>query len=443
MDLTMSFIQGVGLDNIDTRDQNYAPTKLYKKGKKFLKIGGKIASGSIKFVTPFLDILTAAGVSSHTAPFEHIRKGITLTCTVIETPKTISEILVQAKDFSKKQGEKLLEHITEVAFNVSSVAIGIMSCFSLGDTIIAFCDSIASSVGNGFNVVQTGLSATLPFIGVFSAIQLVKGIADTGIESFKLYKTAQKISATTEKMKIWTNMDWNDPTHISNKLSRSRVKQIHTVEELEKLEGGIKTSLLTLESRVLYVDKRWRKLETRKKELIDKNIVERVFGQVMPHIKLTVALLKKDGAEKNHLSALKAFNKLSKKHTVRSIKIRNYAIIEGKIKAKTLNSRDLSVLGQFKTNQLSKLDIKKSNLKIEAIGHGIKIGIKVVIVISCIAGLALTFSGVGTMPGVLTNASVALFVMAAEYGLKKFKEYLPPKAWIPVKVPRLLDIAIQ
>lgn len=435
----MTFIHSIKADKPETRDQKHKLTKFYKKGRTFFKAAASFATESIDFINPFLNILSVAGIISTPSTITHVQRGVTLTCSVIRIPNTLSQTASQVRSISKKKGDEVIEQVIKIASNVSDIALGVMKCFELGDTIVAIYGAISSSMGTGFKVVQGGVSAALSFIGVISAIELTKGLVDVGIESFKLYKTAKKISKNTKKMKIWTNMDWNDPTYVSNKLSRMKVKQIHTMTGLKKLEGALNTSTVAFNSSVLHVDKRWAKLEARKLQLKDKNAVTRLFGQVTPQIKLTVALIKKEAAEKEHLNTLKSFNTISEKHTLRTIKIRNFTIVEGKIKTNTLNERDRAVLEQFQKNQLEKLKTKRSNLKVEAIGHGLKIGIKVVIVISCIASIALTFSGVGTMPGIITNASIALFVMVAEYGLKKFKEYNPPKAWIPVKVPVLLE----
>lgn len=436
----MAFIQGVRLDKVETRDQQHGLTKIYKKGRTFFKAVKSSASGAVQLVNPLLNILTSAGViSSETTTKTHIKKGVVLTCSVIKTPKTIAKIFLNSKEATKMKGADLADHVVKIASDTAAVALGIMTCFKLGDTIVALFSALSSSLGVGFKVAQGGISTMLPFIGVFSAIEIVKSMFDAGTEGIKLYKTAKKISATTKKMKIWKNMDWTDPAYISKKLERMKVKQIKTVNGLEKLEGALATSAFAFNSHVLHVDKRWDTLHARKIELSKRNPVVRLFGQIAPQIKLTVALLKKEAAEKKHLDTLKTFNKISAKHTLRTVKIRNFTIVEGKIKAGTLNARDLAVLEGVKKNQLEKLKTKKSNLKVEAVEHGLKIGLKIVVVISLVAAMALTFSGVGTAPGIITSASVALFVMAAEYGLKKFKEYNPPKEWIPVHVPTLLE----
>ncbi len=435
----MAFIQGVRLDNIETRDQQHGLTKAYKKGRTFFRAATSFASGSIRFASPLLNILASAGVlSSKTTTSTHIRKGIALSCSVVKGPGLGAKIGLQARHTTQLKGADLAEHLIKMARNTASVALGIMTCFQLTDTIVSLCGSLSGSLGLGFKVVQGGVSATLPFIGVFAAIEIVKGMLEIGIEGIKLYKTAKKIRETTKKINTWAQLDWTDPTYISKKLEGIKAKQLKSSQSLERFEGTLTTSTVALNSRLLHVDNRWEQLKARKIELSNRNPVVRVFGQVVPQIKLTVAIIKKEEVEKKHLKKLAAFNQASSKHNIRSVKIRNYTIIEGKIQAGTINERDRIVLNHFRESQIGKYKVKRSNLKAKAYEHGFKIGLKTLVVISLVACMALTFSGVGTMPGIVTSASVGLFVMAAEYGLKKFKHYYPPKAWIPVHVPRLL-----
>lgn len=436
----MAFIQGVSLGNKETRDQEHGLTEAFKKGRTFFKAVGSFAKGSVKFATPLINILSNAGVFSEgTSTKSHIKKGVTLSITVIKTPNLIEKTFIGAKKAQKMKGADLAEEVVKTAAGISSIAVGLMSCFPLGETIVSLISAFSQTVGMGFKVVGEGISKAVPFVAVFSAFQIGKAVLDVGVESVKLYKTAKKISATTKKMKIWTEMDWNDPTYISKKLDRMKVKQIKTVESLEKLEGAAKASAIAFESRVLHVDYRWAKLQARKIELGDRNAIIRVFGQIVPQIKLSAALLKKEEAEKKHINDFKNLDKISAKHTLRTVKIRNFTVVEEKIKANTLNDRDRSALKHFQKAQVEKLKVKKSNLKVDVVEHSLKIGLKLIVVISLVACLALTFSGVGTMPGIITNASVALFVMVAEYGLKKFREFSPPNEWAPVKVPALLE----
>lgn len=442
----MAFIQGVRLGNIETRDQEHGLTKAYKKTRTVFKAVGSFAKGTVRFAAPLINILVSAGVfSQKTNTLTHVKRGVTLTCVVITIPKIIERSFTGAARASKTKGVELTEEVLKTAAGVSSIALGAMTCFQLSETTIDLLSALSQVTGTGFKVVGEGVSKAVPFIAVFAAIEIVKSLLEAGIEGIKLYKTAKKISVTTKKMNIWSKMDWTDPSYISKKIDRMKVKQIRAVSDLERLEGAVKASSIAFNSHLHKVDYRWAKLQARKIEVADRNPISQLFGQIAPQIKLSAAILAKESAEKKHVGSLKTFDRISTKHTLRAVKIRNFTIVEGKIKKGTLTEQNKVALEYFRKAQLEKLSIKKSNLKVDAVEHSLKIGLKLIVVISLVASLALTFSGVGTMPGIITNASVALFVMVAEYGLKKFRQYSPPKEWVPVRVPVLnkSDVKIE
>jgi hypothetical protein len=452
----MAFIQGIR-GPANTRDEEHDLTNSFKKGRTFLKKAGNVTSGALKLVSPFINILASAGVFSANAETkDHITKGVTLACTIVKTPNLAANAFKEAAEIpGTTEGAPLAERLVKVASGTTALALGVLSCFALSETIIAIFSAFSTSLGNGFKVVEAGISTMLPFIGVFSAIELVKSLLDVGVEGFKLYRTAKKISATTEKMEIWKDATWTDTSFVSKKLDHLKGKQIKALNDLEEmggLEGAVNKTFGVFKEHVKEVEECWKELEARKleltkrlelldkqkHELTNRNVIVRLFHQIAPQIKLTAAILKKEEVEEAHIKALNTFNKINSKHSLRTIKIRNFKVIQGKILAGPLKEGEIFLLKTFQSKKAEKWEKKKINLKAKAIQHGVKIGLKIVVVISLIAALALTFSGAGTMPGIVTNASVALFVMAAEYGLKKFKEYNPPEKWGSVKVPLLL-----
>lgn len=368
-------------------------------------------------------------------PFPAVPDG-TVACSVVLIPQHIVGIAELFRRKNENWGIDIGEKVLQVISKIGDIALGIMSSFKLTDTAIALISYIAKEIGSGVAVAQTGITAisTLaPFTAVFTGIEMAKTVVDIGIDSLKMYRTSQKVNHIEQKITLWQGADWTNSQFASGRLAHLDAKQLTTEEQLEGTKGALDTAQVALESAVL--KSHTRRLAVR--AILDsKNKIDQVFGAIVPKIKLTIAEFKEERAREIFKNRQNIHTRLTEKHTLRTMKITSWNTIKIKIEAGLIGHQQ-DILDNYKERQIEKLKTKKSNLNLERVKIGLDIALKVVVVASLIATMVLLFSGVGTGIGVITAVSVMLFIMAAEYGLKKFKECYPSKTWQAFRAPAI------
>lgn len=361
--------------------------------------------------------------------------GIGLTFKVLVIPSAIASIAKEVRKETHTQSD-VTEQVLLVAEDTTKIALAVMTCFKLGDFIVSCLSKAANAVGTGFEVFKGGISAAVPFLVTFNVIQIVDSMIKIGLDSVDMYKTSKKVNGIKEKTKLWADDIWKDETFAENKFAHLKAKQITSQENLEKLNGAVTASEIALQSAVLHSNERRVAVIAIKDSLSHRNPVVRLFGEIVPKIQLTIAEFKQEALELKHAKKDEAFTKLSEKHTQRYDKIDRFGKITKQIK-QGLTEEHKVALGEFQKLELEKLDTKKSNLNLERIQIGLDIALQVVVVISLIASMVLLFTGVGTVAGIITTVTLALFITAAKYGLSHFKECFPSKTLTPFRVPLL------
>lgn len=370
------------------------------------------------------------------SPFPEVPDG-TVACSVALIPQHIVGIGQLFRRKNENWGLDIGEKVLQVVSKIGDIAVGIMSSFKLTDTSIALISYIAKEIGSGVAVIQTGISSLAPFTAVFTGIQMAKTVVDIGIDSLNIYRTSQKVNNMEQKITLWEGADWTNSQFASGRLEHLKAKQLSTEEELEGTKGALGTAQVALESAVLESHTRRLAVRAVLDDLDSKNKIVQVFGAIAPKIKLTIAEFREERARTIFKNRENVLSRLKEKHTLRQMKIASWDTIKKKIDAGLIGPPQREVLNSYKERQIEKLKAKKSNLNLERVKIGLDIALKVVVVASLVASMVLLFSGVGTGAGVITAITLMLFIMAAEYGLKKFKECYPSKTWQAFRAPAI------
>lgn len=362
--------------------------------------------------------------------------SLNATITTFSVPSSIKEILKHAKKKGLK-GSVAVENNLRIAAAIANLACGILGSIKMVETFWVAIENLSNSLGP----VKVAFTALAPVTVAFAGIEIVKTTIDIGIDAVHIHQTNDKIRILKAKKKLWGSIDWKDGSAapiITNKIDQLKAKQLTSIEDLSLLEGAVKTSALALNQHALKWEKKKEKITAKKLALSDKNIAIRFFGGIVPKIKATQTKSKYKIALKEHTGNINKFIHLTEKYNKRAVKIKNWKIIESKMKDGTLTHKDQILLKKFQSDQLSKWRTKRSNYNLEKLKIGLGIALKTVVIISLIASIVLTFTGYGTIPGIVTMASLSLFIVAAEYGLKKFKKHKKPAEWKPGSVPKLI-----
>lgn len=358
---------------------------------------------------------------------------------VLSVPSSIKEILIQAKKKGLK-GAEAMERNLKIASATANVACGILHGIKIADAFgIAICNIASHSMGP----VRVAVTTLAPFTVVLAGIEIVKTSIDIGIDAVHIHQTNKKIKELKNKRKLWGSVDWKNKEVtpiVSNKIEYLEAKQISSKLELSSLEGALKTSGLALNHRALKWDAKKEKLEAKKLALSQRNVIIRLFGKIVPSMKAAQSKSKYKVTLKAHTEKINEFSHLSDKYSRRTVKIKNWKVVETKMKSGTISDKDEVLLKKFQNDQIAKWSTKRSNYNLEKFKIGLGIALKTVVIITLIASIALTFSGYGTLPAFITLATLSLFIIAAEYGLKKFKKHKKPAKWEPGQVPLLTQL---
>lgn len=357
------------------------------------------------------------------------------TITILSIPSSIKVIVTQAKKTGLK-GSEAFEKNLRIASATANIACGILSGIKIIDTFGTAIANLSHSMGPA----RVAITTLAPFTVALAGIEIVKTTIDIGIDAVHIHQTNKKIETLRNKTKLWGSIDWKDEAAvpiISNKIEHLQAKQLRSQEELSQVEGALKTSVLAVNHRALKWEAKKEKLAAKKLALNESPAMMRLFGKAVPKIKAARAKSKYKIALKEHTGTINEFTHLSDKYNKRTTKIKNWKIIEKKMKAGTITDQDQVLLKKFQEDQITKWKTKKSNYKLDRLKIGLGIALKTVVIITLVASIAFTFSGYGTVPGIVTVTTLSLFIIAAEYGLKKFKKYKKPATWSPGHVPLL------
>lgn len=345
-------------------------------------------------------------------------QGIWLACKVLKIPTATFRAIQHYRQEAKSDLDQA-ERILNIGANVSDIALGTMASIQLFDLIAM--GHIAKEMGAA-TVLSKSFTQLAPFTAVVTVIDLIKTAIEIGISAIAMYKTCKKVDALRDKTILWEAIDWKG--YAPQKREHLETKQLSSSRQLAEMNEALKTSVVALQSAITKSDQR------RAVVLTQENPIGRFFEK----IKLTIAEVEQGLVKRKLKKESQAYQKLASKHDIRKLKIKNWQVVE----SKDLTENDLRILTQFKERQLAKLDIKKGNLNQERLKIGLDIAFKTVVAITLIASLVLIFTVGGTVPGIITSITLMLFLAAAEYGLKKFKEfYFRPQIWERHYIPDL------
>lgn len=433
--------------------QTHHITNLINNGEATYSLAKKHLKNPFSFATDIIFLLNENnllfGILPANSNVPSLLRGISLGCSIISIPSSISKIVQIIKQPAVKVVDKIEKGLA-ITEKISAIGSACLACFQLTELFISFLSQVSCSFGNftsrainsSATAAQSAISVIAPFAAVLSSLDILQSIAEIGIHSINLYRTQQKVNAIVSKKKIWKNLNWkqlDEPTKTFsiNKLEHLERKQLESKVALNALKKPLLDSTLAYTTALFKVDKKQKKLKLIKSKVSNENAVKRIFSQIVPTFKLVYAELYMKSIHQKYEITKKKFDVQEAKHKKRIDKISNWSIIVNKVKNSSLSSIDKKLIKKFSKKQIYKLQIKKRNLRLNQLKTGLDIALKVVVIITLIASIVLTFSGVAAPIGIITGMTLGLFLIALKYGLKSFKSYKKPELVISRLVPRL------
>lgn len=332
---------------------------------------------------------------------------------------SVGDFIKGAKKRSQLKGVEKVINDLEMVTNLCGMASGVTSSMKVVDTLHSWANSSAT-------MGKTVLTSSTPFTQGTSLIQIIQVTIQIGIGILKLYNLEKKVDKVKDKVTFWQG-------DIDDIFIKNRIKHIEDKQEalILKIAAAEEKALKSTEKK----DSSAQNLNDKKTSLNNKKGIKKAFAWVAyknckhSHHSLTVRQTKHQ----------QAADLLNQKHADNATKIQNWTSIANKLDH--LTDEETNALDQFKRNKQTKWRIKQSNLRLNQWKTSLGLALKTALLITLIASFVLTTTGTGTVPGLLTLATISLFLSVSGLGLDWYIKYRKPRKVHSVKVPILPNIS--
>lgn len=309
----------------------------------------------------------------------------------------------------------------EMVSQLCGMATGIMSSIKVVETLDKWAH-VGTAMG------KVAVSTTTPFTQATPLLAIINLSVQIGIGFLKLYNLEKKVNKVKDKVTFWQGD--MDKTFIQNRITHIQTKQDTLIVKVEAAGKKVVSSNKKVATSVTDLDDKKTSLKNKK------------------GIKKAFAWVSYKNCKRSHHSLLAKQTKiqedflgLHQKHKDNSTKIENWTAMSNKLDH--LTQEDVNDINRFKMGKQAKWRTKKSNLRLEQWKGSLGIALKTAVLVTLIASFILTTTGTGTVPGLITLASLGLFLSVASLGLDFYKKYRKPRKVRPVAIPTLPNQSVS
>lgn len=371
----------------------------------------KIARNVAKYFSILEASIPAKDFAANCGTFSDIVKVFSIT-------KGIDAVLTNADKKNEKGVDLHIRNLSLASGIFETVQSG-MAAFSLLDTFqIISLGQISQAIGT---------TAVLPFSAVVNGIDIAKNIIDITKSAVTIHQIKRKSKKLGKKLKAFNPQTDSQKigTFLEKHIEQMIAKQLSTLSTMENLKAKAANRRIKAETAI----------EAYEQELL--NSEENILHKLIKHIRLSrkeTALFK---AIKASDKTFENFTNTDKKFEARRIKLESWANAETHFKSddlkKDANNKIDSTdpLHQLIADKQIKWRAERKNLKMDKLQEGLGIALSVVGTIVLIASTVLIFSGIGTLPVLLTITSVGLLISLIGLGKTLLKKYTVQEPVLP------------
>lgn len=293
--------------------------------------------------------------------------------------------------------------------------------------------SAAAKLLNTFDVISLsgisealGTTAVLPFSVFTSGIEIIKNGIDIANKSLKIHKSNLRSDKFKEKQKAFKNK--TDSAKIGQFLSDHKLqmeakqdaahKKLAAQTELKNAEAAAGKALTEYNDAVQVIAD----LQNSNINVVSK-FVQTQWLEVSKKNRKEAALFE---AKESYDKERDILTKTEKKFVARVIKYDAFNKLLEQHQDAMDDKKDL--LNQFIADKTARWKAIRENCSLENKKDGIGIALSVVATIGLIATIVLTFTGIGTIPVLLTMTSLWLILAIAGIGSTLYGKYNKPVA---------------
>jgi hypothetical protein len=438
------------------------PEKFPKKFTLPPKLNGKYVNAtSSSLIAPFSNAAREMGIPNS---FAKIAKGVTQIfvqlgeasaaaidfvskCTFFgETVKVLSftkglDDIIQNTAKQNETGINLHQRNLGIASGFFQLVISGMAGFKLLDTFKVLSLSNISSV--------LGTTAVLPFSVVSSGVEIIKNVVDITNKSLKIHKTNGQIDKVKEKQENFKveKESTNDVANsekigafLTKHIEDMKIKQEAAPDQIATKKDELKAAKKTAKEALLAYQ------ETSKNRKKNKASPEKIAKFIN-----SISLFREKRANKAALfeataaydKAYKGLEDADKKLKGRVTKIQAWGNVQNQFNTNVKTNKDLGIenvgikrngkeldgsdlVNQMISEKASRWDAIRDNCNFSNFKDGFGIALSVVATIGLIATIILTFTGVGTIPVLLTMTTLWLILALAGLGSTLLDKYKKP-----------------
>lgn len=379
----------------------------------------KIAKGVADFFSTLEDSVPAKNFITNCSIFGDFLKVFSMT-------KGIDDILVNA-DKKREKGINLHQRNLGIVSGVFQTVLGGMAGVKLLNTFqIISLAQISEALGT---------TAVLPFAAVTNGIDIIKNIVDITSSSIKLHQI-----------------------NVKNKKKRKYLKRFNTKANSTKIGDFLKKHINQIETKQVSAEEKIKNLRTkasiRKLKAQDalnaynttNNSLNTAGISNFQKFILGIKLARKEAAlfkaMEAHEKNIEDFSNIREKYNSRFSKLESWTKARDHfiIGNNSIPKRDITdtkdPLNQLIADKQIKWKAQRENFKTDKRQEGLGITISVIATIILIASTVLIFSGIGTIPLLLTITSLGLIVSILGLGKTLLKKYTKPATVIPANFPK-------
>lgn len=286
-----------------------------------------------------------------------------------------------------------------------------------------------------------GTTVVLPFSVAASGVEIVKNVVDISNKSLKIHKTNARRSALRTKFKNFRVTKATKDVANSTKIAKFLDDHIKAIElnqaaAAKKLEDQLE--LPAVQANVQKASDEYQKTldDIAALKLPGVSKVQKLAGFGL-HFKKWRKETSLFEAKEAHDKVVEDYEKTRQKLAGRVVKLQAWTNVKHQFEANKANGitikrtntgvlDDTDLVNQMISAKEKRWDTMRKNCNTDNLKDGVSIAISIVATIGLIATIVLTFTGIGTIPVLLTMTSLWLLVSIAGLGNTLLAKYKRP-----------------